>query len=234
MQASWCWRCKLDRRTTPANATTAVPEEKEMEQPELSDQGYWYIAVRYDESMVSLFLFFSVVTSQTLLKLAGHLGHLEAEKLAVHLYVDYCHIAALRQQYPDDPEMYAYKLLMKWWETSDDSDQEQWDLLVGALRSSGLGNLAVALVVNNNQGENFLPLFRTSSLSFPPAFVFTLFLSLLMISSFLSHFHPSMFKFDISCLFTCDLVKMKLYCMHYEIAYYYTHRLKKSIFYQCN
>lgn len=145
----------LDRRTTPANATTAVPEEKEMEQPELSDQGYWYIAVRYDESMVSLFLFFSVVTSQTLLKLAGHLGHLEAEKLAVHLYVDYCHIAALRQQYPDDPEMYAYKLLMKWWETSDDSDQEQWDLLVGALRSSGLGNLAVALVVNNNQGENF-------------------------------------------------------------------------------
>lgn len=95
------------------------------------------------------------MTSQTLLKLAGHLGHLEAEKLAVHLYVDYCHIAALRQQYPDDPEMYAYKLLMKWWETSDDSDQEQWDLLVGALRSSGLGNLAVALVVNNNQGENF-------------------------------------------------------------------------------
>ena len=104
------------------------------------------------------------ITQQTLLRLAGHLSHAEAERLAIHLKVENSYIAALRQQYPDDPVLYAYKLMMKWWENFDEEEKEEEEgeeevenealrVLAGALRIAGLGNISTMLMTADIEQE---------------------------------------------------------------------------------
>lgn len=66
------------------------------------------------------------------------------------MQVDRRHVASLRQQHSDDPELFAYKLLLKWWENTDEEDEEGSRLeLVTALRAMGL--IKVASMVEGNQ-----------------------------------------------------------------------------------
>ena len=94
---------------------------------------------------------------------------MEAERLAIHLQVEHSYIAALRQQYPDDPVLYAYKLMMKWWENFDEEEKEALSVLAGALRVAGLGNIATMLVTTDVEPEGSASL-RSPSLpsTFPP------------------------------------------------------------------
>ena len=104
------------------------------------------------------------ITQQTLLRLAGHLSHAEAEKLAIHLQVENNYITALRQQYPDDPVLYAYKLMLKWWENFDEEGEEEEKealrKLAGALRIAGLGSIATMLMTADVEPEGIVPLYR--------------------------------------------------------------------------
>ena len=96
------------------------------------------------------------ISSKSLLKLAGHLAQFDAEKLAVHLEIDHKHIATMRQQYPHDPEMFAYKLLLRWWEEGVEDEQEAHGALVCALKEVGLVSIAAIMegsATDRSRGE---------------------------------------------------------------------------------
>ena len=75
------------------------------------------------------------------MKLAEHLSHIQAEKLAVQLKVDYGQVSALNRTYQDDPQMFAYRLLQKWWNACELDEAESLQELVVALKASDLASL---------------------------------------------------------------------------------------------
>ena len=90
----------------------------------------------------------------SLLHLAGCLTFVQAEKVAVQLKVDQRHISMLRHVYMEDSEMFAYKLLQKWWEACElESELEARLELSNALRLSDLGGLARTVFGEEQDGE---------------------------------------------------------------------------------
>lgn len=50
-------------------------------------------------------------------------------------------MSALNRAYQDDPQMFAYRLLQKWWNACELDEEESLQELVVALKSSDLGSL---------------------------------------------------------------------------------------------
>ena len=82
------------------------------------------------------------ISDETLLRLAASLTHVQAEKVAIQLKIDQGHIFTLRRMYMEDAELFAYRLLQKWWDDCQLDENEAKNELSKALRSNQLAGLA--------------------------------------------------------------------------------------------
>lgn len=78
----------------------------------------------------------------TLLHLANCLTYVQAEKVAVQLKVDQGHISMLRRIYMEDSDMFAFRVLQKWWNACELNEAEARNELSEALKCSDLAGLA--------------------------------------------------------------------------------------------
>lgn len=89
----------------------------------------------------------------SLLHLASCLTFVQAEKVAVQLKVDQRHISMLRRVYMEDSEMFAYKLLQKWWDACElASEFEARCELSRALKLCDLGGFARTVLGEGHDG----------------------------------------------------------------------------------
>ena len=97
------------------------------------------------------------ISDETLLRLAASLTHVQAEKVAIQLKIDQGHISTLRRMYMEDAELFAYRLLQKWWDDCQLDEDEAKNELSKALRSNQLAGLArTVLGLQDNAESNYI------------------------------------------------------------------------------
>jgi hypothetical protein len=97
------------------------------------------------------------MTEQKLLDIAGCLTHIQAEKLAILLKIDRSEVSSLRRAYADDAELFAYQLLLKWWNACELSDFDAENEIREALIAGHLAGIArtfIGLKDDEEQGNN--------------------------------------------------------------------------------
>jgi hypothetical protein len=96
------------------------------------------------------------MTEQKLLDIAGCLTHIQAEKLAILLKIDRSEVSSLRRAYADDAELFAYQLLLKWWNACELSDFDAENEIREALIAGHLAGIARTFIGLKDDEEQVL------------------------------------------------------------------------------